>query len=56
MSYVTEAALMQYIAVCAESIIEDDMNESGDYTADEHRNLVSRALAWCYQQYREGEL
>lgn len=51
MAKVTEAELMRYIAQCAESIIEDDMNESGDYTEEEHDDLTTRAMLWCYKQY-----
>ena len=47
MAKATEAELMAYIARCAESIIEDDMNESGDWTPEEHDDLISRALDWC---------
>lgn len=53
MAKVTEAELMVYIAGCAESIIEDDMNESGEYTEEEHDDLVERAMAWCHKQYGE---
>lgn len=51
MTKATHAELMAYIAECAESIIEDDMNESGDWTEEEHEDLVSRAMTWCYKQY-----
>jgi len=52
MADATEAELMAYIARCAESIIEDDMNEDGEYSEAEHDRLVDRALTWCHQQYR----
>lgn len=52
MAKATERELMSYIASCAESIIEDDMNESGEWTEAEHEDLVERALSWCYRQYR----
>lgn len=36
----------EYIAECAVSIIEDDMNESGDLTDEEHQELVDKAFKW----------
>lgn len=48
---ISQNEVMQYIAQCAESIIEDDMNEDGDYTEEEHEELVNRAMQWCSQQY-----
>lgn len=50
MTKATNAELMAYIAQCAESIIEDDMNETGDWTQEEHDDLIARALAWCNEQ------
>lgn len=47
MAKATYDELMRYIAQSAESIIEDDMNESGDWTPEEHDDLVRRALDWC---------
>lgn len=53
MAKATESELMAYIASCAESIIEDDMNESGEWSDDEHIDLTRRAMNWCYEQYGE---
>jgi hypothetical protein len=55
MAKATQEQLMAYIAQCAESIIEDDMNESGDWTDKEHDDLVGRALAWCSRQHWQDE-
>lgn len=52
---VTEAQVMAYIASSAESIIEDDLNESGDWTPEEHEELTTRAMKWCYEQYPEDD-
>lgn len=51
MAKATERELMLYIAECAESIIEDDLNESGDWTEEEHEDLTRRAMKWCSEQY-----
>ena len=42
---------MAYIAQCAESIIEDDLNESGDWSEADHEILRDLAMKWCYEQY-----
>lgn len=55
MAKATQEQLMAYIAQCAESIIEDDTNESGDWTEEEHDDLTSRAMKWCYRQYSNTE-
>lgn len=52
MAKATELELMAYIAQCAESIAEDDMNESGDWTEEEHADLIERTLSWCHTQYQ----
>lgn len=43
---ITNEVVLRYIAECAESIIEDDFNESGEWTDEEHRELVERAFDW----------
>lgn len=53
MANATSAQLMAYIARCAESIIEDDMNEGSEWTRAEHEDLTDRAMQWCYAQYQE---
>ena len=51
MAKATHEEMMAYIAQCAESIIEDDLNECGDWTDEEHDDLTDRAMTWCYEQY-----
>lgn len=46
MREITDAVVLKYIAESAESIIEDDLNESGDWTDEEHKELVRRAFEW----------
>ncbi len=53
--FATPAQVMAYIASCAESIIEDDLNEDGEWSEAAHDNLVERALSWCHSQYLELE-
>lgn len=44
MQLVTTAEVLAYVAECAESIIEDDLNEAGDWTNEEFAELTSRAM------------
>lgn len=41
---VTERDVHRYVAECAESIIEDDLNESGEYTDEAFEELRERAF------------
>lgn len=43
---ITDQEVLKYIAECAESIIEDDTNELGKWTDEEHRELVRRSFEW----------
>ena len=43
---ITNEDVLAYIAKCAESIIEDDLNEAGRWADDEFDELRDRALGW----------
>lgn len=43
---ITDEQVMEYIAGCAESVIEDDLNEDGEWTDEEHEELINRAMEW----------
>jgi hypothetical protein len=43
---ITDEMVREYVGECAISIIEDDMNESGDFTEEEHEELIRRAFQW----------
>lgn len=47
MSRPTSQQVRDYVADCAETLIEDDINESGRWTDEEHRELVNHAYAYC---------
>jgi hypothetical protein len=44
MQLVSTAQVLHYIAECAESIIEDDLNESGTWTNEEFEELHKRSM------------
>jgi hypothetical protein len=44
---IADEDVLAYIAKCAESVIEDDLNETGRWTDDEFDELRDRALGWC---------
>jgi hypothetical protein len=46
---ITDAMVLDYILEAAESIIEDDMNESGEYTDEEFDELRERAFDMMYE-------
>lgn len=49
MTEITDEMVLKYIAESAESVIEDDLNEDGDLTKEEHKELVKRAFEWIGQ-------
>lgn len=50
---ITDQVVMAYIAESAESIIEDEFNEDGEWTDEEHAELKRRAFEWI-SQHRDG--
>ena len=46
MSKITEKQVLKYIAESAEVVIEDDLNEAGNWSDEEHEELVALAMSW----------
>ncbi|MFL1444030.1 hypothetical protein [Nocardiopsis protaetiae] len=53
---ITDQVVMAYIAEHAESGIEDEFNEDGEWTTEEHRELKKRAFKWIGQHRGGGAL
>lgn len=44
---VTPDDVFDYIATAAESFAEDDLNEDGEWSEEDHAELIGRVMDWC---------